>query len=462
VPTESIVFDRPWMGDTHPPGGRPMPLSDLGNSERLIIAHGQDLRHCQATRQWFWWDGMRFVSDSTGAVKRRAKETVRNMLLEAAVMDNEKHRNELIAHQIRSESDRAIRAMMALAESDEKVAVRFSDFDCDPMAFNVSNGTIDLKTGELHPQRRLDLLTKLAPIHYDSEATCPAWDKFLSEVLPDPSLRAFVRRAIGYSLTGDSSEEVMFLLHGSGANGKSKFLEAVRYVLGEYAVAADTSTFLVTKGQTIRNDIARLRRARLVTAVESEAGKRLAESLLKACTGGDTVAARFLYAEHFEFVPCFKLWLATNHKPRIIGTDEAIWRRIRLIPFSVVIPKEQRDHKLPERLKHESSGILNWALAGLRDWQVNGLREPECVNAATADYRESQDALAHFLQSTCVVAPNAEIRAGELYAAYRQGAENNGEFQMTDRDFSASLEERGFKKSRNSSGRFWKGLQLMM
>ena len=291
MPTEKIVFDKPWMNDTHPAGGRPMQLTDLGNSERLVIAHGQDLRYCQATRQWFCWDGTRFRTDSTGDVKRRAKQTVRNMLLEAAVMENEKHRNEIVAHQIRSESGRAIRAMIALAESDEKIAVQFSDFDCDPMAFNVSNGTIDLKTGELRPQHRQDLLTKLAPIHYDAEATCPSWDKFLSEVLPDPNLLAFVQRAIGYSVTGDYSEEVMFLLHGSGANGKSKFLEVVRYVLGDYAVAADTTTFLVTKGQTIRNDVARLRGARLVTAVESEAGKRLAESLLKICTGGDTVAA---------------------------------------------------------------------------------------------------------------------------------------------------------------------------
>ena len=237
---------------------------------------------------------------------------MRAMLLEATLQDNDEQRKQLIAHQIRSESERSIRAAMSLAESDDKIAVRLEDFDRDPMLLNLLNGTLDLRMGELRPHSRDDLLTKLAPVEFKPNATCPQWDRFLVEILPDPEVRSFVRRAAGYSLTGDATEECIFLLYGAGANGKSKFLEVQRFVLGDYALAASAETFLATKGHgSVRNDLARLRGARFVTAVETEAGNRLAESLLKACTGGDTIAARFLYAEHFEFVPAFKLWLAT-------------------------------------------------------------------------------------------------------------------------------------------------------
>jgi putative DNA primase/helicase len=400
--------------------------------------------------------------DLTGEVKRYAKATVRRILFEAIVQDIDKHRSELAAHQIRSESERAIRAMIALAESDKAVAVRLEDFDRDPLLFNVLNGTIDLRTQQLREHRREELLTKLAPVNFDPAATCSVWEKFLLEVLPDPELRRFVQRGVGYSLSGDVTEEVMFLLHGCGANGKSKFLEGLRYVFGDYSMATDAATFMVTKGQTVRNDLARLRGARFVTAVESDAGKRLSEALIKLFTGGDTVSARFLYSEHFEFSPNFKLWLATNHKPRVLGTDEAIWRRIRLIPFSITIPKELRDHKLAEKLKAESSGILNWCLAGFRDWQNKSLGEPDCVTAATAEYRESQDALGNFLATKTDLVPNGEARAAELYSLYAAWTEVNGEYQMRDRDFSSALVDRGFEKCRDTNGRFWRGISMRM
>lgn len=458
--TAKIVFNQPWTSEIYSPGGRPKQSSDLGNSERFVIAHGEDLRHCAATKRWFFWDGKRFAPDATGEVKRRAKLTARGILLEAAVQDIDKHRTELVAHQIRSESERAIRAMITLAESDKAVAVRLEDFDRDPLIFNVLNGTIDLRTQQLREHSRDDFLTKIAPVNYEPAATCPAWQKFLSEVLPDPEVVGFVQRAIGYSLSGDITEEAMFLLYGCGANGKSKFLEGLRYVFGDYAMTTDAGTFMVTRGQPVRNDLARLRGARFVTAVESDAGKRLSEALIKLFTGGDTVSARFLYSEHFEFHPNFKLWLATNHKPRVLGTDEAIWRRIRLIPFSITIPKELRDHKLAEKLKAESSGILNWCLAGFRDWQAGGLGEPECVSAATADYRASQDVLGSFLAAKTDLVPNGEARAAELYAAYRQWTEANGEYQMTEKDFSSALVDRGFEKDRDKYGRFWKGISI--
>jgi putative DNA primase/helicase len=464
---ELIEFTTPWAHEIAAPGGRPMPLTDLGNSERFVIAHGKNVRHCQATRRWYFWDGTRWAEDTTGDVKRRAKSVMRNILLEAAVQDSEEQRKQVIAHQIRSESDRAIRASIALAESDENVAVRLSDFDCDPMLFNVTNGTLDLRTGELRPHRRNDLLTKLAAVNFDPLVPCPRWDRFLGEIMAgDGDLVAFLRRGIGYSLTGHTNEHSLFLPYGVGANGKTTFLEVVRFVLGDYAAQADFGSFMIAKGQTIWNDLARLRGARFVTAAESESGKRMAETVVKALTGGDTVTVRFLYSEHFEYRPEFKLWLATNHRPKIIGTDEGIWRRIRLVPFAVSIPKERQDRNLSEELKQEASGILNWALAGLRQWQAGGLREPGVVNAANIEYRASQDLLAHFLEAKCTVAPGAEARAGELYRAYRDWSEATGESQINEREFSNALVERGFTKTKigqrvgKPSGSYWRGVGI--
>jgi putative DNA primase/helicase len=282
----------------------------------------------------------------------------------------------------------------------------------------------------------------------------------------DAARSRFLARAVGYSLTGLTIEQVFFLCHGVGSNGKTTFLEVLRHVLGDYAQTADFNSFLISKGQAIRNDLAKLQGARFVSATESEAGKRMAESVVKQLTGGDTICARFLYGEHFEFRPHFKLWLATNHKPHIVGTDEAIWRRIRLIPFTITIPKEQCDRGLAGKLKQEASGILNWGLTGLRDWQQRGLSEPEVVLAATAEYRESQDALGHFVATKCAVGPNCEERAGELYRAYKESTEASGEFRMSDRDFSSALVDRGFTKKRvgaragKPAGLYWKGLSL--
>jgi len=456
-----ITFTTPWLHDGLTPGGRPMGLTDLGNAERFAIAHGDDLRFVHPLRQWLYWNGLRFARDDSGEVRRRTKQTMRNILLEAASQDNEEQRKQLIAHQIRSESEHGIRAAMALAESDERIAALAEQFDADPMLLNLSSGTLDLRTCKLHQHRREEMLTKLAPIAFDPNATAPTWGKFISEIMAgDEDTIQFLRRAIGYSLTGDVGEHCFFLLHGVGANGKTTLLEVLRNLLGDYAMQADFSTFLATKGGGIRNDIARLRGARLVTAVESDAGRRLAENILKHLTGGDTVAARFLYSEHFEFVPTFKVWLATNNRPRIIGTDEAIWRRVRLLPFTVTIPPEARDPKLAEKLKGERSGILNWALAGHAEWRERGLTAPKVIVDAGAEYREAEDALGRFLDDCVTADPKAETRTSEIYKYYRQWAESGGEFPLREKDFAEAMEQRGFRKVHTKTGNFWRSLHL--
>jgi len=439
----------------------PPRLTDSGNAERLVALHGKDLRYCYAWKTWLVWDGKRWKKDGQGEVERRAKDTVRDLYAEASHWGDEHTRQSIAKWAIQSESERRIRAMISLARSEPGISVLPEELDRNPWLFNVANGTLDLRTGELRPHRREDLITKLSPVEYDPEAKAPLWESFLERVLQDEELIAFIQRAVGYALTGDTSEQVLFLLYGTGANGKSTFLETIRAMLGDYAQHTSFETFLARRGEGVRNDIARLVSARLVTAQEVESGRRLAESLVKLLTGGDTVTARFLYSEYFEFKPEFKLFLAANHKPIIRGTDLAIWRRIRLIPFTVTIPPEEQDHRLGEKLKKELPGILAWAVRGCLEWQERGLGLPPQVKAATEAYREEMDILAAFLNERCVISPEAVTPAKDLYAAYTQWCFEYGERPETQRSFGMRLSERGFERTKHKGRCHWRGITLV-
>ena len=437
------------------------PFTDLGNAERFVLEHGEGVRYCAEVKKWFIWNGKLWEKDSSGEIYRRAKKTVRGMLVEAAHIESEEVRKALVKHERRSESENRIKAMVNLAQSESGVPIRLTDFDADPMLFNVQNGTIDLRKGELRKHRREDLISKISPVTYNPSSSAPLWSSFIKRITNgSEGLGEYLARTVGYSLTGETSEHALFLLYGTGANGKSTFLEALRYVMGDYAMTADFGAFLTSKGQGIRNDIARLKGARFVTATESEAGKRMAESLVKQLTGGDQVSARFLYGEFFEFQPAFKLFLGTNHRPKIIGSDEGIWRRIRLIPFTVTIPPSERDKKLTAKLKLEAEGILNWAIAGLRDWFDGGLKDPDEVLMATKEYRQREDAIAHFLESCCKLQSDARAGSEALYKQYCGWAETNNEYLLNSRDFSKTLEERGFAKKHTAQGTTWFGIEV--
>jgi putative DNA primase/helicase len=438
-------------------------LTDLGNAKRLAKACGNDIRYCFHTKKWYVWTGRRWAVDDKGTVYKKAKRVVQSILAEAASIEDPEIRKAYVQHERASEADSRIKAMVALAQSEGRIPVRLSDFDTNPNLLNVLNGTLDLTTGKLGLHRRCDLLTKISPVVYDPEAKCPAWLRFLDEITAgNKALQAYLQRWVGYSLTGETNEHALSLLWGKGANGKTTFLEVIRHVLGDYAQTADFASFMVSKQQGVRNDIARLNGARLVTATESESGKRMSESVVKQLTGGDTVSARFLYSEHFEFVPQFKLWLATNHKPKIVGADDGIWRRIRLIPFAVQIPKERQDRNLPKKLKVEAAGILNWALEGLRRWQTMGLVEPGIVTDATTEYRADQDVLQHFIDAVCTTGAEKRTKGSALYAAYKQWAETAGEFVMSGRDFSNAMSDRGYSRYHTKSERGWQGIALVV
>ena len=278
--------------------------------------------------------------------------------------------------------------------------------DTDPWLLNVENGTLDLRTGQLHRHRPDDLITKVAPVHYDPEAVCPTWDMFLKRIMAgDEALVHYLQKIFGYSLTGVAREQCIFLAYGGGANGKSTAITAVTSVIGAYAQHTPTETLLVKRNDGIPNDVARLHGARLVTAAEAECHRRLAEALVKQLTGGDKIAARFLHGEWFEFTPGFKVVLAVNHKPAIQGTDHAIWRRIRLIPFTVTIPAKEQNKTLSEKLHAGNAGILRWAVDGCLAWQQDGLDPPSAVSEATAAYRDEMDTVGAFSRNAASVIP---------------------------------------------------------
>lgn len=418
-------------------------LTQLGNAERFAIRHGDRVRYCPQFGAWLVNDGRRWAIDSTAEVERLAKDTIVSQYTELATLKYEE-RAAVVRHIMASERKPAIDGMLALAKSEPGMILQADKLDANPRLLNVLNGTIETDTGRLREHRPSDFITKLAPVEYDPDAQCPRWVAFVSEIMAGDLERvAFLQTALGYALTGLTVEQVVFLLYGTGANGKSTLLEVIRRILDDYAKAADFSTFLEHKGDGPRNDVARLVGARFVTTSEAGDGRRLNESLIKTMTGGEPLTARFLHHEYFEFAPAFKLFLATNHKPTIRGTDEGIWRRIRLIPFTVQIPPERRDKHLVDTLMAEAPGILAWLVDGCVEWHGSGLPASKAVQAATADYRADMDKLGAYLADCCELEPHAITEAAPLYASYRHWCERSGEHTLSQTAFGRALTERG-------------------
>lgn len=446
--------------------GRPVAFmrTDYGNAERLLSAHGEDLRYAPGLG-WLAWDGRRWRRDTDGEVDRRMKATLRAMYAEAAEADDEDERKATAAWARKSEAAPRIAAAIALARTESAAVVDPAALDAAPFLLNVKNGTLDLQSGELREHHREDLLTKLAPVAWVPGARDPTWERFLERTTGgDAGLAAFLQRAAGYTLTGDTGEEVLFFGHGPTATGKSTLLEALGAMLGEYALTADFDTFLSRRGDPgVRTDIARLAGARLVTSLEVEDGKHLAEGLLKQLTGGDTVTARFLYSDAFEFAPAFKLWLAANARPRVSADDAALWRRIVQVPFVETVPAGERDPGLKRHLKTDAgarSAILTWALEGALEWQRRGLDVPDLVRNYTADYRRENDPLAEWLDACCLKDSQVETPAAELRSSYESWVEGNGEKPVSATALGRQLGAHGFEKGSTGSRRIWRGVGL--
>jgi putative DNA primase/helicase len=449
--------------DVRPVDAQEERFTDLGNARRLRRLVGRDLRYVSAWGEWLVWSGTHWQRDQTGEVERRAKHVVETLYLEAATETDSDRRKALGKHALISESARSIRNMIALAQTEPGIAVPPDAFDRDPWLLNCLNGTLELRAGGLRPHDRTDLITRCVPVAYDPASAAPTFEAFLGRIFAErPALIGFVQRAVGYALTGDTREQVLFLCWGSGANGKTTLMQAVAAVLADYAATLAADTLLARKGDAtmVMNDLSTLQGARFVVAVESDMGRRLAEALVKQVTGGEAIKVKRLFADVYSITPTFKLWIGTNHKPVIRGTDHAIWRRIRLIPFDVAIPEAEQDHGLIEKLHAESAGILRWAVEGCLAWQRDGLGTPEEVRRATADYRAQMDSLEDFLGERCLVEPEVSLAASELYEAYTDWAKRNGEPALSNKALSLHLRERGFEPTRSKSERRWLGLRL--
>ena len=389
------------------------------------------------------------------------------MKREASEITDKDDARKLWNHAQRTENNRKIQDMIERASKEPGVCILPDTLDADTWLFNVTNGTLDLRTCQLRPHRPEDFITKLCPVAYDPAATAPEWNRFLDRIFGgNGDLIRFIQRAVGYTLTGTTVERCLFLFHGVGANGKSTILSVLRALLGDYSSQTPAETLMVKRNGAIPNDIARLKGARFVCAVETEEGRQLAESLVKWLTGGeDLITARFMRGEWFDFRPTFKLYIASNHKPEIRGTDRAIWDRLRLVPFNVTIPPEERDPDLADKLRGELPGILAWAVKGCAEWRKDGLGPPAEVTEATEGYRNEMDRLGDFVVDCCVEGAACRAAATPLFERYKLWCQLNGEEAMSQTLFGRKLAERGFTSDRPTAGpekgrKVWQGIGI--
>jgi len=447
---------------------------EVGFAERFQDQWGEDTRFDANRAQWMIWTGTHWQADDTGVVVERMKKVGQHILnVEAPCMRMASQEpgdyydvasRALTAEGHKLHNKNAIHAALALAQSMPQLVTRTADYDADPLLFNCLSGTIDLRDGSIRPHNKADYMTQMGRTPIDSpESDCPQWKQFLLDIMRgDMQMVDYLQRLLGYILTGDTSDQSFCLLYGIGANGKSTFINVVQYIMGDYAKTADFNTFLdLNRGAAPRNDLAGMVGKRFVVASEGTEGKSLDESVLKQFCGSDTVTARQLHEEFFEFRPVCKIVLATNHKPVVKGTDEGIWRRMRLIPFLASFTAANRDPKMEAKLKAEAPAILRWMVQGSQLWKVYGLGMPEAIRDATSHYRTSMDVFQTFLDERCTTERTARVNSQELYESYTSWCATAGiRIPMKQAGFNQRLEERGFVRQKSGGRNLWTGLKL--
>lgn len=439
------------------------PRTDSGNAEFFAHLNGERVRYDHQRKRWLIWHRHRFAPDVDGEILRLAKQAARQRHLQAIdIADSEERRKEAV-WAINTESKARLEAMLALAQAEEPLSDTGQNWDEDPLLLGLPNGVIDLRTGVLRPGRPRDAITMAAGTAFDPQATAPRFRRFLSEIFEDnQELIAFIKRAVGYSLTGLTSEQCFFLLYGRGSNGKSVLLNVLLALFGDYGYAAPFSTFEHSRSNSIPNDVAQLAGRRLVVASETNEGTRLNEARIKQLTGGEPQTARFLNHEYFTFTPRASIFLAVNHRPQVRDDSYGFWRRVRLVPLDRQFSPEDIDLHLQEKLLTELPGILSWAIEGCLEWQKEGLNPPAEVATAVADYEVDSDPLAEFLAECCFEDANASVRASTVFERYRTWAETHKlseRDQLSSRVFGERLSAR-FEKRRTGAGIVYFGLAV--
>lgn len=406
------------------------PLNDLGNAQRFLALHGEDVRYCADLGHWLVWDGRRWIIDRNETIVGSKSLTVPRFILKEAAEEQDEERSKSLAKwALTTGLVNRVNAITKIAQDMPDCWVQSDDLDRDLYKLNVTNGVLNLRTGGLEkPHNKQEYITQIAGTSYSQNASAPRFEMFLETIFNgNEDLIRYVQKLAGYSLTGSTDEQIFPILYGSGANGKSTLLEIIREVMGEYCQVADATTFLQQTTDRIRTDLARMRGARLVTSSEVSQDRKLDTALVKAITGGDKITARFLFKNDFEYIPGYKVWLATNYKPSISGDDEGMWRRLRLIPFEVKIPEEKQDKSLKQKIiSSELPGVLTWMVEGCVLWQKEGLIPPSEVLQATAHYKDDSDVVKIFIDDACIRDPQSKIAAKALYAAFQIWCKSSG------------------------------------
>lgn len=439
-------------------------FDDMGNAQRLTDAFSERIRYSYVDKCWYYYDGRAWRRDQSGVLGRLTDEIVEEMghtlpdYLKQPV-DAEETEKQFRRHIKYSRSNKGKKAM--LGEAMHRVPIAPGQMDAHNHMLNTPNGVLHLRSGTLEAHDPALYLSKMTLCEYTDKSDCPRWEAFLQDIFAgDQELIRYIQKAVGYSLTGSTAEQCAFFCYGTGRNGKSTFLDTVSAMLGDYAVNIQPETIMVRPhtGSGANSDIARLKGARFVTSVEPSEGMKLNEGLLKQLTGGDKVTARYQYGSEFEFIPEFKLWMGTNHKPIIRGTDTGIWRRVHLIPFTVTIPEDKVDKHLSHHLRAELPGILRWAVEGCLMWQREGLKKPKVVEDAVKEYRGEMDVVAAFLDACCVVGSGRE-KTTDLYQSYTRWADENNEYKMSSRKFGQEMAKR-FERTKSHGVYYYNGLFL--
>lgn len=438
--------------------------TDTGNAKRLVQRHGAELRYCHPWGAWLRWSGTHWQKDDTGVVMKLAKDAIRELLEWATAQmtaEDSDGEQKLVAKRIaewaiKSLNVQRLKAMVELARCE--LPILPAELDRDRMLLNARNGTIDLTTGQLRQHDPKDYITRCCPVAYDPAALAPTWERCLQRWMDDDEeMVGYLRRSAGYSATGDVSEQCLYFAHGDGQNGKSTYLAGLLNVFGEYGCQTIAELLMQRHGESHPTERADLCGKRFVCTIETEDGRRMAEALVKQLTGGDKIRARRMRQDFWEFEPTHKLWLAANHKPAVKGTDFAIWRRVKVIPFTVTIPPDERDAHLGDKLKAEAMGILAWIVRGCIEWQRLGLAEPEQVTRATDTYRAEQDMVSAFLSDHCQCHPELRCRAGDLHTAYQTWSGD----RMSQKEFGERIRARGFEGKKGTGGYvYWHGVGL--
>ncbi len=437
-------------------------LDDTGNAQRMQELSGNILRYCYVDKRWLYYENGKWQYDVRGMVYVYADLVLDQMKREMqtwASHENGKFLQDYQKHMKRTRSNAAKRAM--IKEFEHIVAISPAELDTHKTLVNSQSGVLNLDDCSIAPHNNKFYMTRMLGTSMPLHPKRPVlWLRFLDDIFNgDKELIRYVQKALGYSLSGLTSEQCVFFLYGTGRNGKSTFLEVVRAILGEYATNIQPESIMMKSTTTNANsDIARLKGARLVTSVEPNEGMRLNEGLLKQLTGDDVVTARKLYGDEFEYRPEFKLWMATNHKPTIRGTDIGIWRRIHIIPFTVTIPEEKVDKNLGEKLTEELPDILAWMMEGYRLWRYEGLNKPMVVMEAVKEYRNEMDVISAFLSSDYIAA-GGEVKSSVLYALYCQWAAECNEYRMSSRKFGVELTKR-YNKRKSNGNIIYTGISL--